>query len=283
MSEQWKRSTAKFLNPKLLLNMIDATYMLNFWTFRYRFCKANGLDDKFQFSLYLKRRIQRLFIELIEVNWRVWVLICVGALVDYARLIYGDTNVIHDTDVFVFIGLWGGGSLAGFLFVCYTYSTHPYFKLWLWLRIASSVYVNMYTIGIEDHVGKMDLEHTSDDALAKQIDESHHSNNAELEEQLAKPDEHKHHDEKEHVTVQHEEHHASPTTKAPIHNFFILCSPLTTFCLLQLVLVVQCVCVTDHFSSFCSFTLLDLLFIGNRYLWKLDSSLGRILVLSKFW
>lgn len=131
VSGQWKRSRAKFLNPKLLYNMIDATYMLNFWTFRYRFCKANGLDDKFQyviidsyhifrFSLYLKRRIQRLFIELIEVNWRVWVLICVGALVDYARLIYGDTNVIHDTDVFVFIGLWGGGSLAGFLFVSRT-------------------------------------------------------------------------------------------------------------------------------------------------------------------
>jgi len=221
VSEQWKRSKVKFLNPRLLIAMNEATYMLNFWTYKHRFVQCNGLSESFKFSLYLKRRLQRIFIELIEVNWKVWILICVGALLAYAQLIFGEVNVVHDNDVWIFMGLYGAGSLLGFIF------------LWTWLRVATAVYVRLYTVGVEQQLEEINLDNISDEALAHNAEhDDKPEGNVELAEQMLKPDEHA----KEHAPT-----HKTHIKKAPIHNFFILASPKTTFILIQLCLVVQCV------------------------------------------
>jgi hypothetical protein len=64
---------------KLLANFDS----LGYYCVRFRFILMNNLEKDFRFDLYLKKQLQHLFIEVIEIQWQTWIVAFPLALISY--------------------------------------------------------------------------------------------------------------------------------------------------------------------------------------------------------
>jgi hypothetical protein len=82
----------RFLNFKLVYDYLSAIEMYSYYNIKKRFLLIHKLPSSFRFDIYLKARIRKLFLYLIEIRIEVWLFVFILMLLNYARVFAVSSN-----------------------------------------------------------------------------------------------------------------------------------------------------------------------------------------------
>jgi len=120
-------------NPKIWWEYFTIIDKMNYLSVRNRFITVNGLRYNFPFDIYLKARIRRLLLEVVEIDYKAWCILFFGAFLNYLRF---KTMSLHSNNsgVILFVSIIGIGSLLAMII------------LFLYTRIAYAIYVRQHSL-----------------------------------------------------------------------------------------------------------------------------------------
>ena len=76
---------SKVLNVARIVSYLNAIEMYSYYTIKNRFLAVHKLPRSFRFDIYLKTRIRKMFLNLIDLGVDIWASVFIAALINYGR------------------------------------------------------------------------------------------------------------------------------------------------------------------------------------------------------
>lgn len=171
VKDRFKKSNIflKMFNISLLYKYSACIEMYSYYCTKQRFLTVNKLPRNFRFDIYLKTRIRKLFLNLIDLGVEIWATVFIVAMINYGR---GKALNFHTTGG----GLWSffGALGMGPLFVC--------FIVYLFTRVGYSIYQRQNTMS--KNLVNIAVDSGLNSGL---LDNAVTANNEVMEEQVSNP------------------------------------------------------------------------------------------------